>query len=98
MSRSLAALVYGRTPTRTEARASISSGRRPGPPTMYGLPVSPRVREDAAMPAILTRAPRSVVTAASTIVAPHWFDDRTFADLVADAPTDMGALVRSSRR
>ena len=97
MAQSLVALVHGRNPSRTEARATVSQGRRPGPVTMYGLPVSRVRREDAASPVVLTRVPRST-SAASTVLATHWFDDRSFADLVADAPTDMGALIRSTRR
>lgn len=97
MSRSLAALVYGRTPTRAQALSTISGGRTSAPPTMYGIPVSRMRREDAASPVVLTRVPRST-SAASTVLATHWFDDRTFADLMADAPSDMGALIRSARR
>ena len=102
MSRSLAALVYGRTPTRAQALSTMNGGRTTTPPTMYGFPIrrvsSPsQVREDAAMTPVLTRAPRTSAIA-STVVTPHWFDDRTFADLVGDAPTEMGALIRSARR
>lgn len=107
MSRTLASDVYGPSMTRRAARSLMSAGRTSGPATTYGIPVrtgvslSSTVREDAALSrkdaAIVGRAPRSL-RASSTVVTPHWFDDRTFADLVGDSPSDMGALIRSARR